>query len=210
MVVGLGQSLARDGHIGDAGNGQHPQAGGTRDRRLTGAFHTVEDNIAAVCATLRLTPREGHIVKAAHINEAYIRDLLSHWKEDALPTVREIKKRGMRLGLLSDCYSTTANLWGEGPLAPHFDAAVFSCKAGACKPDARLFTMVAERLRVEPAQCLYVGDGGGDELTGAAACGMTTILVVNDRRDPHLKDSPSLACPRTVRRLSEVLVFVES
>jgi putative hydrolase of the HAD superfamily len=57
------------------------------------------------------------------------------------------------------------------------DAAVFSCVERTRKPDPRLFRKVAADLGIEPARCLYVGDGGGNELTGASGVGMRAVLL---------------------------------
>jgi putative hydrolase of the HAD superfamily len=45
------------------------------------------------------------------------------------------------------------------------------------KPDPRLFHTVAQRLQADAAACVYVGDGGGRELTGASAIGMRAVLL---------------------------------
>ena len=37
--------------------------------------------------------------------------------------------------------------------------------------------MVCNRLTVAPEGCLYVGDGGSKELTGASASGMDVMLI---------------------------------
>jgi putative hydrolase of the HAD superfamily len=37
--------------------------------------------------------------------------------------------------------------------------------------------MVCDRLKVAPDRCLYVGDGGSKELTGAAESGMDVVLI---------------------------------
>jgi putative hydrolase of the HAD superfamily len=54
---------------------------------------------------------------------------------------------------------------------------VLSCEAGRRKPDPWLFTMIAGHLGVPAGQCLYVGDGGGRELSGASACGMRAVML---------------------------------
>ena len=43
--------------------------------------------------------------------------------------------------------------------------------------------MAAERLEVKPGECLYVGDGSSNELTGAAAAGMHSVLVRHPDED---------------------------
>ena len=54
---------------------------------------------------------------------------------------------------------------------------MLSCTAGFRKPDPRLFELVTARLGVDPLDCLYVGDGGGHELTAARAAGMHAVLL---------------------------------
>ena len=45
------------------------------------------------------------------------------------------------------------------------------------KPDRRIYQMACERLGVSPEACLYVGDGGSKELTGASDSGMQAVLI---------------------------------
>ena len=40
-----------------------------------------------------------------------------------------------------------------------------------------IYQMVCDRLAVLPDKCLYVGDGGSMELTGASASGMDVVLI---------------------------------
>lgn len=89
-----------------------------------------------------------------------------------LHTLAEIKRRGLRLGLLSDCAPEDAAPWPASPLAPLFDAAVFSYQVGTAKPDPACYHIVCARLGVPPAQALFVGDGAHDELAGAAHAGL--------------------------------------
>ncbi|WP_418153214.1 HAD family hydrolase [Actinoalloteichus caeruleus] len=97
----------------------------------------------------------------------------------ALETLRSQR---LRLGILSDASAEIAAAWPSSPLAPLVDTAVFSCTAHAVKPDQRLYGRVCAELDVPPDRVLYVGDGGGDELRGAVAVGMTAVAV--RRRGP--------------------------
>lgn len=62
-------------------------------------------------------------------------------------------------------------------MAALVDARVLSCEAGRKKPDPVLFATIARQLGVAPDACLYVGDGGGRELSGASACGMHAVML---------------------------------
>jgi len=43
-----------------------------------------------------------------------------------------------------------------------------------------MYRLACTGLAVTPAECLYVGDGGSGELTGAAAVGMRPVLLADD------------------------------
>jgi putative hydrolase of the HAD superfamily len=58
-----------------------------------------------------------------------------------------------------------------------FDTVLFSCEVKLKKPDRRIYELCAQRLGVEPDECLYVGNGGSDELAGARRAGMTPVLL---------------------------------
>jgi putative hydrolase of the HAD superfamily len=99
-------------------------------------------------------------------------------------TLAELRRRGLRLGLVSNCSEDVALVWPESRLAPHFDAAVFSATAGCMKPDARIFELLCAEVGVEPESCLFVGDGANDELEGARRTGMTPVLIHRPGEDP--------------------------
>ena len=68
-------------------------------------------------------------------------------------------------------------MWSEASFAPLIDEAILSCSVGLTKPDPRTYQLVCQRLDVSPQRCLYVGDGGSRELTGATAMGMRAVLI---------------------------------
>jgi putative hydrolase of the HAD superfamily len=74
----------------------------------------------------------------------------------------------------------------ELPVASLLDAMVFSVEQGVTKPHPRLFLTACRLLGVSPHQCFYVGDGGGRELSGARATGMTAIRLTAPDLAGHL------------------------
>jgi putative hydrolase of the HAD superfamily len=94
-----------------------------------------------------------------------------------IEALAELRRRGYRLGLLSNSTEDVAIVWPETDLAPLFDASVFSATAGYVKPDPRIYALVCDALEVPPADCLFVGDGANDELGGAERVGMTAVLL---------------------------------
>jgi putative hydrolase of the HAD superfamily len=105
-------------------------------------------------------------------------------RDGAVPALEQLRARGLRTGLITNCSSETPQLWAASPLAPLVDACVFSCREGARKPERRLYEAAAQRLGVQPEACVFVGDGNDDELAGAARAGMRPVLLrTQSKRD---------------------------
>ncbi|MER6082846.1 HAD-IA family hydrolase [Streptomyces sp. NPDC001833] len=98
-------------------------------------------------------------------------------RDDVVPTLTALRAQGLRVGVLSDCTAELAQTWSQLPLAELVDARVLSCEEGRRKPDPELFHLIARRLDAVPQDCLYIGDGGGHELTGASNCGMRAFML---------------------------------
>lgn len=63
-----------------------------------------------------------------------------------------------------------------------------SCEERIQKPARAIYETACRRLNVKPQECVYIGDGSFEELTGAAAVGMFPILKrvdLTDVNDPH-------------------------
>ena len=79
------------------------------------------------------------------------------------------------------------------------------------KPDPRIYLLACDRLAVEPQACLFVGDGGSRELSGAENAGMNAVCIRAASEfgyDPHRID-PELWHGTTISALSEVLGLLD-
>ena len=178
--------------------------GKTRKDRETGRFATIADNLRFVCAELRAVPSEEQIENAAraYLESARAAHTIRH---DAVATLEAIKNAGHQVGLVSDCAPHVPSLWPTWPLAPLVDIPIFSCSVGVKKPDPRIYLLACEQLAVHPSECLYVGDGGSQELTGASKVGMTAVQVAAvPKNDSLIIDGESWQ-GRRLETLSEVL-----
>lgn len=63
-------------------------------------------------------------------------------------------------------------IWAESPLSRHFHAVSFSCLTGHRKPEPQAYLTAIRGLGVDARDCIFVGDGSSQELTGAAQLGM--------------------------------------
>lgn len=144
--------------------------------RNVGTLATVEANVVHVCQQIGLRPEQSQISAATAIR----RDLTARAlvaTEETIDTLAELKSLGYRIGLVSDCSSEVPLLWESTPFASLIESPIFSCAVGIKKPDQRIYELACKHLDVEPRECVYVGDGGSGELSGAAAVGMYPILI---------------------------------
>jgi len=108
--------------------------------------------------------------------------------EDALPVLDELRRHGLKLGLVSN---TGRDL--EAFVAHHaldVEAAVSSGAFGKTKPHEAIFRAVLDRLGVEPAAAAMVGDSIQDDVEGARALGIKAFLL--DRSGAFPEFAPRL------------------
>lgn len=98
---------------------------------------------------------------------------------DVWPTLETLRRRGLRLGLLTDNppASQRQKLDAAG-LADGFDAVVYAQDHGADKPDPRGFAEAASRLGVAPGRLAMVGDNPYRDVGGALAAGYARGFLV--------------------------------
>jgi putative hydrolase of the HAD superfamily len=111
-------------------------------------------------------------------------------RPQAVPVLRALRARGLRTAVVSDCWYELPLLLPRLPVYPLLDARVFSMEVGRCKPDPAMYLTACERLGVAPHECLYVGDGGSEELSGAQALGMAAIRLAAPDLSDHLSFRP--------------------
>ena len=106
---------------------------------------------------------------------ARVREIVTRVEPEILETLRELRRRGHRLCLISNADAIDALHWRDSPLAPLFGEAIFSCDVHMVKPDPAIYLLAAQKMAAAPEDCIFVGDGGSDELMGAKRAGMRTI-----------------------------------
>jgi putative hydrolase of the HAD superfamily len=114
-------------------------------------------------------------------------------RPEAVPVLRALRARGLRTAVVSDCWYELPLLLPHLPVSDLLDARVFSIEVGECKPHPSMYLTACRRLGVAPDECLYVGDGGSRELTGARALGMRAIRLAAPDLGEHLSFAPDRA-----------------
>jgi HAD superfamily hydrolase (TIGR01509 family) len=97
---------------------------------------------------------------------------------DVLAVVRDLRSRGLRLGVVSNCFAEDVVAWARSQLASHFGCSVFSFEVHVAKPDREIYVEAARRLNVDVGGTWFVGDGMHDELQGARAAGLRAFRAL--------------------------------
>jgi putative hydrolase of the HAD superfamily len=128
---------------------------------------------------------------------------------DAEPTVRRVKRMGLKIGMVSD-FDGTPGMKRKRIRGVRFhnlfEAVVVSGEdTPRVKPGHESFRLVAKKLGVEPESCIYVADNPRTDITGAKAVGMKTVIV--KRRNKQLGNPtyriPNLnALPRLIKSIT--------
>ncbi len=95
---------------------------------------------------------------------------------DTGPVLRELKRRGVRLGVISNIPEHLGDVFRSHRLGGLIDAFVHSYELGLEKPDPSLFLTCCRRLRVAPRQALMVGDNPRSD-GGAVEAGLEVLLL---------------------------------
>ena len=85
---------------------------------------------------------------------------------------RDLHGRAVQLAAISNCVAEDVRAWPQSVFARAFGCAVFSFAVHMVKPDPQIYLEALLRLGVDPADALYIGDGGDDELAGAERAGL--------------------------------------
>jgi len=120
-------------------------------------------------------------------------DCFAHLHPQILPMLEALKEQGIKIGLITNCFSEEAALIRSSELYPCFDAPCLSYELGMRKPDPVIFHRCLQMLGIPAGNCLYVGDGGSRELEAARNFGMQAVQATWYRQE---KFEPYLAAIR--------------
>ncbi|MCB1217846.1 HAD hydrolase-like protein [bacterium] len=146
--------------------------------RMRGEPYGTGAGIEMTLNSMGCTAGPDTLARATEIRMQLSRELLLT-RPESVPLLESLRQRGIRTALISDCSSEIPELWPESPFAALIEHAEYSCVAGCTKPDRRLWDYCLAALRLEASDCLYIGDGGGSELSTAMQLGMQAIQIVH-------------------------------
>jgi putative hydrolase of the HAD superfamily len=162
----------------------------TYDERMHGTLGDLRETLAQLARRLGARPSRQQVETAVVRRLALTRGLLSQaW---AIPALEALAAAGVRIGVVSDCSAETPEIWHESPIAAFTEVTSFSCVTGIRKPAPEAYLVATRALKVDPSDCVFVGDGGSNELTGAQALGMTTYRFAPSNPGPGTIVDPDL------------------
>ncbi len=110
---------------------------------------------------------------------------------DSIPVLKEIKRSGYAMGVVSDAQKVFCLEEGEMlGLNQYFDHIVLSTQFGFRKPDRRLFAIACDLLDVAPDRAVYIGDDLKKDMKGAQQAGMSAILVNRNSQSLETESEP--------------------
>ena len=137
--------------------------------------------------------------------------LTDHVQMEVLTGLTRLRDAGYALALVSNASTAEVSAWSDSPLAPLFDAAIFSCHCGLKKPDADIYQHAAKMLDAELSECVFVGDGGSHEFQGANQLGMPVLMMTaftSAQQQIQLRKTYQGAITAEVASVAEVLEWL--
>jgi putative hydrolase of the HAD superfamily len=99
---------------------------------------------------------------------------------DAEPALAELRSRGLSLWCVSNWDVSLGEVLERAGLASMLDGVLTSAAAGARKPEPAIFARALEQAGCSPAEAVHVGDTPEEDVAGARAAGIRTLLIDRD------------------------------
>jgi putative hydrolase of the HAD superfamily len=129
-------------------------------------------------------------------------------KPGAGETLRELKERGYRLGVISNSMSSMdiprcLDAFGWKDL---FEVVVLSSAVKCRKPAPEIFWEATSRIGVEPAHCAYLGNRISRDVVGCKRAGFALGIILEPSSGPRPDEQDQIVQPDLViHSLSELL-----
>lgn len=143
------------------------------DQRARGQFGSLKSTLDILAR--RLNSRPTPVQLEAAVNRRLQLNRHLHNQCWATATLTRLRAGGIGVGIVTDTTAETVEVWDQSPLHSLMDVVSFSCQTGIRKPAPRAYLTATERLGIAPANCLYIGDGSSQEISGAQELGMKTL-----------------------------------
>jgi HAD superfamily hydrolase (TIGR01549 family) len=123
--------------------------------------------------------------------------------EDVIPTLKELKKAGFTLGLLTNRTDPVDEYLEKIGLANYLDIYLAAGEVGVWKPDPCIFYYIMGMAGALPEETIYIGDNYYADILGARNAGIEGILIDRERIFPK-------ADCQTIYDIRELLPILET
>lgn len=102
--------------------------------------------------------------------------------DDVVPTLRELVRRGYKLGIIANTITETEipDWMCHDQVADCFTTVILSSKVRLRKPDTAIYHLAARCIGSAPENCAYVGDNPVRDVEGAVNAGYGAMVLFED------------------------------
>jgi HAD superfamily hydrolase (TIGR01549 family) len=175
----IGYDLGRD-RVAKA-NDRARQAVSRRRRRLAARLEAVTasrmwlDHLAEeLDLDLRGNALERELALAVQQIESGAREIVD---PDAPALLAALRRRGLRLGVVSNWSADLPDYLRSRGLLERFDAVIASEAVGSAKPHREIFLRALSALNCTPRRAVHVGDDYWADVVGARSLGIRAVLI---------------------------------
>jgi putative hydrolase of the HAD superfamily len=184
---------------------------------VAAAIRTAEHELWAETGTAHTSATLAQVMERAGVEptDALLAGYFETWDPhtltdpEAAPLLRELRERGLRIGVLSNTMwprSAHERVFSRDEILDLIDAAVYTSEIPWAKPHPEAFRAVMAAVGVDdPAACVFVGDRPYDDIHGAKSAGMRAVLIPNSDVPPFDEAVPDAV----ITRLSELPALLD-
>jgi putative hydrolase of the HAD superfamily len=159
-------------------------------KRAIGKVNTSKEIIDDIVSKIPMLVSEFQKDEILCLREIRMKNALINVDTKILEVLSFLKDMGKRLCLISNADIIDVMHWKSSNLAVYFEDAIFSYEVGYLKPSPEIYEIAMKRMNVKPEQCIFIGDGGSDELKGAKKLGMKTLLTEYlGKKDTYVREN---------------------
>ena len=127
---------------------------------------------------------------------------------DAVPTLRELKRRGYKLGVIANQNYGTEMRLKNWNLLRFFEVIAASAELGMAKPDPAIFEWALKQADCSPQNAVMVGDRMDNDMAPANRLGMHSVRLKRGLGAYHEPQSDDEVPEYTISMLAELLYLL--
>jgi len=110
--------------------------------------------------------------------------ILSKLYDETIEVLEALKKKKLKLAIISNLPSFSAQVIEKFNLDKYFDTIILSYDAGILKTNPKMFEQVLKKIKLQRHEVLMVGDSMETDVAGAILAGVKPILL--DRKNKRV------------------------